>query len=87
MYGYQNEEVYYRNSPDYLSERKTVIICRAYIAIIIHASNDDCDIQRQLNAIIIRANILIRTLSKCSPGVKLHLLHKTERPNLLSHIF
>ena len=33
----------------------------------------DCDITRQLRSIILRTNILLRTFSRCSIEVKLHL--------------
>ena len=44
-----------------------------YLEMIIHIRNHDYDITRQLTYIIIRTNILLRTFSKCSIDVKLHL--------------
>ena len=44
-----------------------------YLGMIIHVRNDDYDITRQLRSIILRTNILLRTFSKCSIEVKLHL--------------
>ena len=39
----------------------------------IQVRNDDYDITRQLRSIILRTNILLRTFSRCSIEVKLHL--------------
>ena len=44
-----------------------------YLGMIIHVRNDDYDITRQLRSIILRTNILLRTFSRCSIEVKLHL--------------
>ena len=44
-----------------------------YLSMFIHVRNDDLDIIRQLKCVILRTNILMRTLSSCSVEVKLFL--------------
>ena len=58
-----------------------------YLGMIIHVRNVDYDITRQLRSIILRTNILLRTFSKCSTEVKLHLFQSC-CPNLYcSHVW
>ena len=44
-----------------------------YLGMFIRIRNYDYDITRQLRSIIFRTDILVRTFSKCSIEVKLHL--------------
>ena len=48
-----------------------------YIGMIIHVRDDDNDITRQRRSIIFRTNILLRTFSRCSIEVKLHLFQSS----------
>ena len=48
-----------------------------YLRMIIHVRNDDYDITRQLRYFILRTNILLRTFSRCSIEVKLHLFQSS----------
>ena len=54
---------------------------------IIHVRNDDYDITRQLRSIILRTNILLRTFSKCSIEVKLHLFQSYCTNLYCSHLW
>ena len=44
-----------------------------YLGMIIYVRNGDYDITRKLRSIILPTNILLRTFSRCSIDVKLHM--------------
>ena len=54
---------------------------------IIHVRNDDYDITRQFRSIILRTNILLRTFSRCSIEVKLHLFQSYCTNLYCSHLW
>ena len=58
-----------------------------YLGMIIHVRNDDYDITRQLRSIILRTNMLLRTFSRCSIEVKLHLFQSYCTNLYCSHVW
>ena len=58
-----------------------------YLGMIIHVRNDDYDITRQLRSIILRTNILLRTFSRCSIEVMLHLFQSFCTNLYCSHLW
>ena len=58
-----------------------------HLGMIIHIRNDDYDITRQLRSIILRTNMLLRTFSRCSNEVKLHLFQSCCTNLYWSHLW
>ena len=58
-----------------------------YLGMIIHARNYDYDFTRQLRSILLRANILLRTFSRCSIEVNLHLFQSYYTNLYCSHLW